>query len=116
MAYRNVEVHTCDDCKHVIVVGRGGVHFYGGERVQAKWVGGFADCGPAPKGHLATPYPLPKGLNNSPFEGLEIRSGNQGVALCRKCLAKRFGLVDPEDPPETGPEDQRKNRFDREPV
>lgn len=104
MTVKNVELFTCDDCKNLILIEKGGVHFHvssGGERVRAKWAGGFAIHGPVPEGHTAPPAPAPKNLSTGPFEGID---SNATVTLCRKCIAKRFGFKDeseeeaPKDP------------------
>ncbi len=113
MSTKNVELHTCDSCKTLILLGRGGVCISGGERVTVKWVGGFQDLGTIAKGHAPPPYPTPTGTATGPLEGIDQRPS---VSLCRKCLAHRLGFRDDSDPPADPTDPAAPDRFHREPV
>lgn len=118
MSVKTAEIFTCDECKHVIAIGRGGVHFscIGGERVIAKWAGGFQDHGKVQKGHAVAAYPEPKGCSTGPFDGVD-GSPRNSVTLCRKCLARRFGFQEDGDPPADPVDPATPDRFShRDPV
>lgn len=118
MSTKTIELYTCDDCKHVILLGRGGIHIScsgSDSRITAKWAGGFEEHGKVAKGHQPPPYPSVKSYATGPFEGLDTQG--RTVTICRGCLAKRLGFKDDSGVPEEPLNPDAPDRFNhREPV